>query len=1020
MLAAKKFKPNSQDTTTITVETESQLTREFDSISSCLGNLDNDWEKRADAMRRLKGLVRGGAHRAFPSQFAEHLTTRVRDPLSKQFCDLRSSLVKEASQCVDFLMDNLDVDVLDQLADTLVDGLLRMLGTTNKVLLSEGHSAMKATLRKAHVTRGLQKICACALTSKMPSLKQLCVEYIGIIIQRAQNYSQAFFDRSFDEIEKVLKKSLSDSDPNVRSVSRATFWTYYLTWESRGTAFLKTVDDNVKKNLIKEDPRASTAAKPPQTAPQTASQNLGTLGNMPESGVNTPVSKGKVLLSANRTPISPLVSSRSQAQRQTASNLPSTAITPGKNQLTFTNPAGTLTMDLSDDDGDNNDDGNGNIKGTSRSISQQMTPIKGDTGGTAASSPPASAQGTNTSFFTPKRNAQIDRVIGNNTGMTPYTSPRMKLERNVIPKILNNANSDDTSAALSQVTTLTRLKKALEDLKSYDVTPHASMITLFLKEAMASPQDPLLILEVVDILLKKYSGSIVYSLDEVLPFVLSRRTEHPALCTSIEGTVAAEFSQEILVPAATRALAASVAAAPNSDGGVSALAITEFLEKLLDRSPDFFRDSSKLKTYIPPIASVALDNESEDARVAASHLLGALFSNGKAEFTAAFLSLPQAELLKLREPLIGLVPDLGVEVNKKAIEKNIYFMTKSDANELAKTSEPHHHHPIIADSTPIKSSQSDQITLSPQADTPKETKNNQEKRTPQGIKPTNSSTNDSVNGSTGPKGGQKVFTAKEIEEAVAGDARPFPVPVKKVLYMLGKAASRKLKACPEAFREFNALLAFSKQQKQQLIDDACINALSDALCVCAGPDQELRMRAMGMNGLKELTSAYPLNAASVKSIVLLCMDAKKKYGTTIVGDGEKVYKISLEIWSLFEGKYGHELFEVLLEVCRLYSSGEDKTLDSWSVEFALQQLKSLCKVVGNDFLDKGKENFVGIVSLFAGSDDLGLRKEGINCLAQACAVMQKDSKEYVDFTKSKLSNFQGKLLEHYIGMFARQ
>lgn len=1017
MLAAKKFKPNTQDNTTITVETENQLTKEFDAISSCLGNLENDWEKRADAMRRLKGLVRGGAHRAFPSHFAEQLTTKVREPLSKQFWDLRSSLVKEASQCVDFLMDNLDVDVLDQMADTLVEGLLRMLGTTNKVLLGEGHSAMKATLCKAHITRGLQKICVCALTSKMPSLKQLCVEYIGIIIQRAQNYSQSFFDRSFDDIEKVLKKTLSDSDPNVRAVSRATFWTYYLTWESRGTAFLKTVDDNVKKNLIKEDPRANLASKPQQTAPQTASQNLGTLGNVPDSGANTPVSKGKVLSSATRTPISPLVTSRNQAQRPSAtpsaSKLSSSLITPGKNQSTFANATGTLDMDLSDDDD------NESIKETSMSISQQVTPVKGGNGGITSSSPPASAsastQDNNANLFTPKRNVQIDRIIGSNTGMTPYTSPRMKLERNVIPKILNNVNGSDTSAAFSQVTTLTRLRKALEDLKSYDVTPHANMITLFLKECMASPEDPLLILEVVDIILKKYSGSIVYSLDEILPFVLSRRTEHPALCTSIEGTIAAEFSQEILVPAAIRALAASVAAAPNSDGRISALAVTEFLGKLLDRSPDFFQDSSKLKTYIPPVASVALDNESEDARIAASNLLSGLFNNSRAEFTSAFLSLPQDELLRLREPLIGLVPDLGVEVNKKTIEKNIYFMTKSDASELTKTSEPPKH-PIIADSTPIKSSQSDQITLSPQADTPKETKSGQEKRTPQGTKSTNSSMNDSMNGSAGPKGGQKMFTAKEIEEAVAGDARPFPVPVKKVLYMLGKAAARKLKACPEAFREFNALLTFSKQQQQQLIDDECINALSDALCVCAGVDQELRMRAMGMNGLKDLISAYSVSAASIRSVVLLCMDAKKKYGTTIVGDGEKVYRISLDIWGLFERKYGHELFGVLVEMCRLYHSGEDKALESWNVELALQQLKLLCKAVGNDFLDKTKESFVGVVSLFVGSEDLGLRKEGTGCLAQACAVMQADNKEYIDFTKSKLSNFQGKLLEHYIKM----
>ena len=1029
MMTTKKFKTNSaQEAMVLTVDTEAQLTKEMDSIALTLKDTDNDWEKRADAMRRLQGLVRGGAHLAYPAAFAEQLFSKVKDPLSKQFWDLRSSLVKEAAQCVEFLMASLDPEVLDPIADTLVDALLRMLITSNKVLQGDGNRAMLATLRRTRLARGFQRICLQASTSKVPALRQLCVEYIGVVIQHAQRYTQTFFDKNFEEIEKVLRKTLSDGAPNVRAASRATFWTYYLTWEPRGTAFLKTIDDNVRKNLLKEDPRSS--AKPAQTPPATATAQtaavapavpMGTLQSsvgMPLGSLdsaNTPASKRHV--TSAHTPVSPSVGIIHCRMSHT--------ITPGKapvtpsaiaKQIDFMNATGTLNMDFSDDDDNDNEN--------AKTISQRVTPMKTEptmhqkeeeeeekgseniitvTATTEPEQPiglstPDKAN-SNPNFFTPKKNSQLDRLANNNNSSnngTPYTSPRMKIERNVIPKILSGNNG--TTGGFSQVATLTRLKKALEDLKSYDVTPHANLITLFLKESMAAPEDPLLILEVLDTILKKYPGNIVYSLDEVIPFIFTHKAEHAALCASIEGAIAAEFSQEILVPSTVRAL--------SSVQSSGATAVVDFLGKLLDKYPAFFRDSSRLKSYIPAIASVALENASEETRSAAMNVLSTLFRTNRNEFTTAFLSLSQPEFEKLRDPLVGHIPDLGTEINKRSIEKNIYFITKQDANELAKDTPSHSD---MGDSTPIKSTQSQQITLSPQTSSEmmvEQQEKSQARSSPvtttSGRRSTNSSTNDSTNSG---KGNQKAFAAKEVEEASAKDSRPLPLPAKRILYMLGKAASRKLKSCPEAFKE---LTAFLGSQKQQEMDKFCLDSIVETLCACAGVEQEARLMAAAMCGIKDIVSSQTIDKDKIKTVVLTCIKIKKKYGTTITGDGERAFAVTQEILVILEKKSPLDLLSALLELCN------DRTAETWATEFSLERIGALCKVAGRDVLPGLREDFAKTVLAFICSSDLSLRKEAMLCLVHSCTSMEAVDENFVGYIKSKLSSVQEKILEHYI------
>ena len=255
----------------VPIDKEALLVKELSAIAGVLDNMDNDWEKRAGAMRRLQGIAKGGAHRTFPAVFNELLARKLKEPLCKQFGDLRSSLVKEAATCVEALSAELG-DALEPIVDALVEAVMTMLGTTNKVLQCEGNRAMVCILAGHRVNRSIAKICYFGLTSKVPTQRQYSIDYLGRIIRASRRYTAGFFERNLDEIEKVIKKALTDGIPSIRDLARSVFWDFYAAWEKRGAKILASLDPNTKKNLLKDDPRPAKPAPAKTVQDDTALQ----------------------------------------------------------------------------------------------------------------------------------------------------------------------------------------------------------------------------------------------------------------------------------------------------------------------------------------------------------------------------------------------------------------------------------------------------------------------------------------------------------------------------------------------------------------------------------------------------------------------------------------------------------------------------------------------------------------------------------------------------------------------------
>jgi CLIP-associating protein 1/2 len=73
---------------------------------------------------------------------------------------------------------------------------------------------------------------------------------------------------SFDTLENCIKKSLTDTNANVRQNARATFWSFEGLWKERGRIILETQDGTNRKLLEKACPNQENIPEVQPTTPQ--------------------------------------------------------------------------------------------------------------------------------------------------------------------------------------------------------------------------------------------------------------------------------------------------------------------------------------------------------------------------------------------------------------------------------------------------------------------------------------------------------------------------------------------------------------------------------------------------------------------------------------------------------------------------------------------------------------------------------------------------------------------------------
>ncbi|EKX48987.1 hypothetical protein GUITHDRAFT_105072 [Guillardia theta CCMP2712] len=237
------------------VYSEKDLARHFESILQDLLNKSHDnWNKRCDALRLIRALVKGGAT-DFPT-FAS-LVHNARQVLADCIADLRSVLVKEACKTVTLLAESMQQSFAP-VAEIMITSCLKQIPVTIQVISEAAFSCLQSIFTHTHSGRLIPKLLE-GMKSKAAGVKAKSLSCILIILQK---WAWSDMEKQFDQLEDVLVSSLSDAQGDVRLEARRCVAEVCERFKDRGGRMMRNLDVSMQKKILEEAACSSPVAKP--------------------------------------------------------------------------------------------------------------------------------------------------------------------------------------------------------------------------------------------------------------------------------------------------------------------------------------------------------------------------------------------------------------------------------------------------------------------------------------------------------------------------------------------------------------------------------------------------------------------------------------------------------------------------------------------------------------------------------------------------------------------------------------
>lgn len=230
----------------IRVFSERDLAKEFEKAASMLAPTQ-DWSIRMSAMRRIEGIVVGGATKY--SGFLQLLKQLV-NPLCDQLADRRSSIVKQACQLLKVLTKELKSD-FDVFAETFLPVLFKLVVITVLVIAESADACIKSMLQHCKVARLLPKMVDFAKHDRSAVLRARCCEYLLLVLERW--FDAPEMQRSAELYEDLIKCCCADAMSEVRSLARQCYRVFARCWPDRARRLYQAFDPVTQKVINDED-----------------------------------------------------------------------------------------------------------------------------------------------------------------------------------------------------------------------------------------------------------------------------------------------------------------------------------------------------------------------------------------------------------------------------------------------------------------------------------------------------------------------------------------------------------------------------------------------------------------------------------------------------------------------------------------------------------------------------------------------------------------------------------------------
>ncbi|CAF0724124.1 unnamed protein product [Didymodactylos carnosus] len=224
--------------------------QQLSNVRETLADTNNDWEKRVDALKRLRSIIVSGA--ADYDEFFKNMR-QLDLPLATTVKDLRSQIVREACITLAFMSVKL-TNRFERTAEGVIPALMNLIQNSAKVISTSGIVAMRFIVDNTQSSKLVPLILG-NFESKSKEIRRHTCE---LLLHMLSHWDRTHLDKHGQLIHDSIKKSLSDPDPEARQNARKAFGLFREYFSQLADQLLNTLDASKKKMLLGEMSNSSS------------------------------------------------------------------------------------------------------------------------------------------------------------------------------------------------------------------------------------------------------------------------------------------------------------------------------------------------------------------------------------------------------------------------------------------------------------------------------------------------------------------------------------------------------------------------------------------------------------------------------------------------------------------------------------------------------------------------------------------------------------------------------------------
>lgn len=198
----------------ITIFTQRDVEELLKSINNTIGDKNMDWDKRVDALKKIRSLLMLNVHTT--PTFAIYL----KESLSISFLDilkeLRSQVIREACITIAYMCKVIQ-NRLDAFCVHIFQELINLMQNSAKIISSASTITVKYVIKYTHAPKLIPIITQNLMTSKSKDIRATICEVMFYLFE---DWSTKTLEKFSINLKEALKKSISDADNMARKHSR--------------------------------------------------------------------------------------------------------------------------------------------------------------------------------------------------------------------------------------------------------------------------------------------------------------------------------------------------------------------------------------------------------------------------------------------------------------------------------------------------------------------------------------------------------------------------------------------------------------------------------------------------------------------------------------------------------------------------------------------------------------------------------------------------------------------------------